>query len=142
MALFLRSVLDGKIGMLYTDHCRGGIAARAQLLCARVGRRRKANGNYKSREDAKMNQQLQHGMPPYLDSLIFELDEADLEEIEYTIPGYTSPGLPEMAASVAGSVVRTGRGSKKVWLFNTAWVALCLVILTGALWFSMRLLAG
>ena len=88
-----------------------------------------------------MNQQPQQAMPLGLDSILLELDDTDIEEIEYFIPG-----LPALDAPAAKDGLRVKRqaygrtGRRKVWLFNTAWIALCLVILTGAALFAWYML--
>jgi len=70
-------------------------------------------------------------------SILAELDDADIEDIL---------GLPEWNLPAAEGVIRAQRAprakaGRKVWLFNAGWIALCLVILTGALLFALHMLA-
>jgi len=89
-----------------------------------------------------MNQLPQQAMPLGLDSILSDLDDADIEETEYKeFEEFFSMRLPglNVPAAHGGLCVRQSR--RKVWLFNAAWIALCLVIFTGALLFALRMLA-
>jgi len=77
-----------------------------------------------------MRRQPQQAMPLGLDSILSELDDADIEGIY----------IPDLPARAPTGGARAGR-PKKVWLFNAAWIALCLVIFAGALLFALHMLA-
>ena len=89
-----------------------------------------------------MYQQPQQAMPLGLDSILSELDDADIEEIECSIPGLPALDAPAPRGGLRARQQAYGRtGRRKVWLFNAAWIALCLVILTGAALFAWHMLA-
>ena len=85
-----------------------------------------------------MKHQPQQAMPLGF-SILSELDDVDIDDIE-EFDELFSRNMPELNAP-AGGAIGTARNPKKVRLVNAAWIALCLVIFTGALLFALHMLA-
>ena len=82
-------------------------------------------------------------MPLGLDSILLDLDntDIDLEEIEHFIQGLPALDTPAANGGPRSKRKAFGRANReKAWLFNTAWIALCLVILTGSSLFAWYML--